>query len=349
MTASGPDTPTVKVSAPPPRAARLAHFLTRRILQAVPVLMIVACGVFGLLEMAEGDAVDAYLAGIGAGDAGLAAELRDRYGIGDGPGARFLTYATRLVQLDLGHSIAFSRDVSTVILERLPNTLLMMVSAILLSASMGVLLGGIAAMRRGGPLDAGITLGALILNATPGFWLGLLGMILFAVKLRWLPIGGLSTLDADHGPVLATLDVARHLVLPVFSLALTYLALYVRLMRGAMIEVGESGWVLAARARGVPEPQVVLRHIGRPALLPVVTMIGLQSGTLLGGSVVIETVFSIPGLGALAFEAVSQRDLQLLAGILLAGTLLVVVVNVIVDLAYGMLDPRVRLGAGDAA
>lgn len=349
MTASGPDKPDSGIGAPPSGAARLAAFLARRILQAVPVLALVAVGVFGLLELAEGDAVDAYLAGIGAGDAGLAAELRERYGIGEGPGARFLTYATRLAQLDLGHSIAFSRDVSAVILERLPNTLLMMMSAILLSASMGVLLGGIAAMRRGGPLDAGITLGALILNAMPGFWLGLLGIILFAVKLRWLPIGGLSTLDADFGPVRAMLDVARHLVLPVLALALTYLALYVRLMRGAMIEAGESGWVLAARARGVPERQVVLRHIGRPALLPVVTMVGLQSGTLLGGSVVIETVFSIPGLGALAFEAVSQRDLQLLAGILLTGTLLVVAVNVIVDLAYGMLDPRVRLGAGEAA
>lgn len=325
-----------------------AVFLARRIVQAIPVLVLVAIGVFGLLELAKGDAVDAYLAGIGAGDAGFAAELRDRYGIGDGLGSRFLTYATRLVQFDLGYSIAFSRDVGAVILERLPNTLLMMVSAILLSASMGVLLGGIAAMRKGGTVDAGITFGALILNATPGFWLGLLGIIFFAVKLRWLPIGGLSTLDADYGPVRATLDLARHLVLPVFTLALTYLALYVRLMRGAMIEVGESGWVLAARARGVPERQVVLRHIGRPALLPVVTMIGLQSGTLLGGSVVVETVFSIPGLGALAFEAVSQRDLQLLTGILLAGTLLVVVVNLVVDLAYGMLDPRVRLGAGEA-
>ncbi len=344
---SGPDTPGDTNYGSPSGAARFAIFLFRRIVQAIPVLILVTIGVFGLLELAEGDAVDAYLAGLGAGDAGLAAELRDRYGIGDGPGARFLTYATRLAQFDLGYSIAFSRDVSAVILERLPNTLLMMISAILLSASMGVLLGGIAAMRKGGALDAGITIGALILNATPGFWLGLLGIILFAVKLRWLPIGGLSTLDADYGPVRATLDVARHLILPVFTLALTYLALYVRLMRGAMIEVGESGWVLAARARGVPERRVVLRHIGRPALLPVVTMIGLQSGTLLGGSVVIETVFSIPGLGALAFEAVSQRDLQLLAGILLAGTLLVVVVNIAVDLAYGLLDPRVRLDAGE--
>lgn len=335
-------------NAPSSGAARFVRFLFWRIVQAIPVLALVAVGVFGLLELAEGDAVDAYLAGIGSGDAGFAADLRERYGLGDGVGSRFATYIMRLLVLDFGQSVAFSRDVGSVIMERLPNTLLMMVSAIALSASFGVVLGGLAALRRGGPLDAGITFGALVLNAMPGFWLGLLGIILFAVKLRWLPIGGLSTLDADYGPVGSVLDVARHLVLPVTTLALTYLALYMRLMRGAMIEVDNSGWVLAARARGLPERNVVLRHIGRPALLPVVTMIGLQSGTLLGGSIVIETVFSIPGLGALAYEAVNQRDLQLLAGILLAGTLLVVAVNIVVDLAYGLLDPRVRLGTGDA-
>lgn len=346
MTDGAPGIRDANRNALPAAAGRFAGFLARRLVQAVPVLALVAVGVFFLLELAEGDAVDAYLAGLGSGDAGLAAELRERYGLGDGIGVRFLTYVTQLVQFDLGHSVAFSRDVTSVILERLPNTLLMMGSAILLSAAMGVLLGGIAALRRGGPVDAGITLGALVLNAMPGFWLGLMGIILFAVKLRWLPIGGISTLDSGFGPVRATLDVARHLVLPVVTLALTYLALYVRLMRGAMIEVAESGWVAAARARGVPEARVVRRHIARPAVLPVVTMIGLQSGTILGGSVVIETVFSIPGLGALAYEAVSQRDLQLLAGILLAGTVLVVVVNIVVDLVYGLLDPRVRLGAG---
>jgi len=348
MSAEGPDTADRSSPAPPSGTVQFVRYLVRRLAQAVPVLAIVAVGVFGLLEMSEGDAVDAYLAGIGAGDAGFAADLRERYGLGEGPGTRFLTYVMRLVQFDLGQSVAFSRDVVSVILERLPNTFLMMVSAIMLSASMGVLLGGVAALRRGGPVDAGITVGALILNAMPGFWLGLLGIILFAVKLRWLPIGGLSTLDADYGPIGATLDVARHLVLPVTTLALTYLALYVRLMRGAMIEVGKSGWVTAARSRGIPESNIVLRHIGRPAVLPVVTMIGLQSGTLLGGSVIIESVFSIPGLGSLAFEAVKQRDLQLLAGILLAGTVLVVIVNILVDVIYGLLDPRVRVGSDQA-
>lgn len=337
---------SLRQTAPRSRGAQLAFFVLRRILHAVPVLALVAVGVFFLLELAEGDAVDAYLAGLGSGDAVFAAELRDRWNLGDSLGVRFLTYAMRLLTLDLGFSVAFSRDVGSVILERLPNTILMMGSAICLSAAFGVLLGGIAALWRGGFADGAISVAALLLNATPGFWLGLLGIILFAVKLRWLPIGGISTFDADLGPIGRVLDTAWHLVLPVTTLALTYLALYVRLMRGAMIEAADSGWVEAARARGIPRRAIAIRHIARPALLPVVTMIGLQAGTLLGGSVVIETVFSIPGLGALAYEAVNQRDLQLLAGILLAGTLLVLVVNLLIDLAYGLLDPRADLGSG---
>lgn len=317
------------------------RFLGRRLLQAVPVLAIVAVAVFALLEIAEGDAVDAYLAGMGAGDAGFAAELRARYGLTDSLPTRFATHLLRVVTLDLGHSFAFNRPVAAVIGERLPITLLLMGSAVALSAGIGVLLGGVAAWRAGRPADVAITLTALVLNAMPGFWLGLLGLILFAVKLRWLPLGGIGTIGAELEPLAALLDTARHLVLPVATLALTYLALYVRLMRAAMLEAAHAGWVLAARARGLPEARVVLFHMARPALLPVVTMIGLQAGAMLGGSVVIETVFAIPGLGRLAFEAVSQRDLPLLAGILLAGTLTVVLVNILVDLLYRRLDPRV--------
>lgn len=321
------------------------RFLGRRLLQAVPVLAIVAVAVFLLLEAAEGDAVDAYLAGTGAGDAGLALALRQEYGLTDSLPVRFLTYAVRLGTLDLGQSFAFSRPVAEVIGERLPITLLLMGSALMLSGGLGVLLGGLAAWRAGRAADLSITVTALVLNAMPGFWLGLLGLILFAVKLRWLPLGGIGAIGAELAPLAAAADLARHLVLPVVTLALTYLALYVRLMRAAMIEAAGSGWVLAARARGLPEARVVLRHMARPALLPVVTMIGLQAGAMLGGSVVIETVFAIPGLGRLAFEAVSQRDLPLLAGILLAGTVTVVAVNIVVDLLYRRLDPRV----GDAA
>jgi peptide/nickel transport system permease protein len=321
--------------------SRIARLVGRRLLQAIPVILIVAVGIFVLLELASGDAVDAYLAGTGGGDVAFAERLRADWGLDRSLATRFLVYVESLATLDFGRSVAVSMPVGEAIAQRLPITLLMMGSAVLLSAALGSVLGGIAALNRGRLLDGGITIVGLVLNAMPNFWLGLLFMVAFVVKQQWFPLAGIATIDGPSDVVGRAADVAWHLVLPVLTLALTYMALYLRLMRGAMIETQASDWVRAARARGLPRGRVIRRHIARPALLPVVTMLGLQTGNLLGGSVVIETVFSIPGLGSLAYEAVRQRDLPLIAGILLAGTLLVIAVNLLVDLAYAWLDPRV--------
>jgi peptide/nickel transport system permease protein len=241
--------------------------------------------------------------------------------------------------------------VTQAILLRLPPTVLLMGSAIAMSALLGVLLGGLAALRHGGRLDRLITTTGLALNAVPGFWLGLILIVVFVVWLGWFPNAGLSTINGPTDPIGRALDVAWHLVLPVTTLALTYMALYLRLMRGAMVETRSSTWVRAARARGLPDSRIVRQHMARPALLPVVTMVGLQAGVMLGGSVVIETVFAIPGLGSLAYLAVSNRDLPLIAGVVLVGTVMVIVVNLVVDLSYARLDPRVaderqRTGVG---
>lgn len=313
----------------------------RRLLQAIPVILIVAVGIFGLLELAGGDAVDAYMAATGGGDAAFAERLRQQWGLDTGLWVRFLGYLEALITFDFGWSVVMSKPVSVAILERLPNTALMMGAAIAFSAGFGTLLGGIAALRKGTATDAGITVGALILNAMPSFWVGLIAIVVFAVKLAWLPLGGIASINGPEDLIGRALDIAWHLVMPVTVLGLAYMALYVRLMRGAMIETAASDWVRAARARGLPASRIVRRHIARPALLPVVTMLGLQSGNLLGGSVVIETVFAIPGLGSLAYNAVSQRDLPLIAGILLVGTLMVILVNLLVDITYSRLDPRV--------
>lgn len=321
-------------------ASGIGSLIRRRLLQAVPVILIVAIGIFGLLELAAGDAVDAYLAGAG-GDLAYAERLRQEWGLDQSATTRFLAYLESVVTLDFGYSVAMNMPVSRAILLRLPNTLLLMGTAVLLSAALGSLLGAIAALRKGRLADTAITTVGLVLNAMPNFWLGLIFMVVFVVKLSWFPLAGLVTIDGPTDPVGRVADVAWHLVLPVLTLALTYMALYLRLMRGAMIEAQASEWVRAARARGLPRGRIIRRHIARPALLPVVTMLGLQTGNLLGGSVVIETVFAIPGLGSLAYEAVRQRDLALIAGILLAGTLLVIVINLLVDLAYARLDPRV--------
>jgi peptide/nickel transport system permease protein len=322
------------------------RLVVRRTLHAIPVILLVAVGVFVLLEVAPGDAVDSYLAETGSGDAALAEQLRQQWGLGESPIVRFLAYMEAVVTLDLGWSVAANAPVLEAIAVRLPNTVLLMSLAILLSAALGVLAGAYAARRHGRAGDSIVSGLGLALNSMPNFWLALILIVVFVVALGWFPLSGISSIRAPSDPLGRVLDTAWHLVLPVLTLALTYMALYQRLMRGAMIETQSSGWVRAARARGLPEGRIVRSHIARPALLPVVTMLGLQAGTMLGGSVVIETVFAIPGLGSLAYLAVSRRDLPLVAGVILAGTIMVIVINLIVDVSYARLDPRVADARG---
>lgn len=315
--------------------------LRRRLLGAIPVLLLVIVGTFFLLEAASGDAVDAYLLSIGGGDAAMVAGLRASWGLDQSAIARLGLYLWSLAHFDLGWSVAFARPIRDVIFERLPNTLLLMGSAIALSFSLGSILGIVAGARPGSARDRWLSIGSLALYAVPSFWLGLVLSVVFSVQLRWLPIGGIETLASGKTGLARVQDIAVHLVLPVGALGLLYLALYLRMMRAGMAEVWRQDFVLAARAKGLSRMRIVLRHVARNALLPLVTMLGLQAATMLGGSVVIESVFSIPGLGRLAQEAVAQRDTPLLMGIILISAVLVVAVNLLVDIAYALLDPRV--------
>ncbi len=325
---------------------RVIKLVGRRAVGAIPVLAIVIVGGFLLLEAAPGDAVDAYVGGI-AGDATLIAELRRAWGLDQSAAARLSLYLWSLLHLDLGRSVTFSRPVLDVVLERLPNTLLLMGSATALSFSLGSLLGIVAGARPGSVRDRLLSIGSLALYAVPGFWLGLVLVLLFAVELRWFPVSGIETIASGKHGLERRLDIARHLVLPVTSLAVIYLALYLRVMRAGMAEAWRMDFVRAAYARGLPRRRIVLRHVARNALLPLVTMLGLQSAAMLGGSVVIESLFSVPGLGRLAQEAVAARDTPLLLGIILTSAVLVLVINLMVDLLYAALDPRV--GASEAS
>jgi peptide/nickel transport system permease protein len=183
--------------------------------------------------------------------------------------------------------------------------------------------------------------GALVVYATPVFWLGLMLIVLFSIKLGWLPSGGMSDVRAANKGLAYAWDVSRHLVLPVFTMALFYVAIYTRLMRASMLEVYGLDFITTARAKGLSEGVIAWTHALRNALLPVVTLAGMQVGHLLGGSVLIETVFGWPGLGRLVFDALVQRDLNLLLGILFVSSVVVVLVNLAVDLVYGLLDPRI--------
>lgn len=325
-----------------PRAFRLVR---RRLLSAIPVLLIVLVGTFFLLEAAPGDAVDAYLVGTG-GDAAMIETLRARWGLDASPLARLGAFLLTVGQGDLGWSVSLSRPVLDVVLERLPNTLLLMGSAVALSFALGSLLGVAAGSRPGSWRDRLLSFGSLALYAMPSFWLGLVLAVVFAVNLRWFPLSGVETIASGKTGLARAGDIAWHLALPVLSLGLIYLALYLRMMRTGMAEAWRQDFVLAARARGLSRPRIVWRHVARNALLPLVTMLGLQAAGMLGGSVVIESVFSVPGLGRLAAEAVASRDTPLLLGIILASAVTVILVNLLVDCAYAALDPRV--GANEA-
>jgi len=324
---------------------RALRLIRRRLVGSVFVLLIVVVGSFLLLEAAPGDAVDAYIVSTG-GDAGLVEALRQRWGLDQSEPTRLANYLWALAHLDLGRSVAFSRPIRDVILERLPNTLLLMVSATALSFGLGSLLGIVAGARPGSARDRILSIGSLALYAVPGFWLGLVLSVVFAVRLRWLPIAGIETIASGKTGLARAADIVRHLVLPVAALGFIYLALYLRMMRAGMAEVWRQDFVRALTARGIPRRRIVIRHVARNALLPLVTMLGLQSAQMLGGSVVIESVFSVPGLGRLAQEAVADRDTPLLLGIILVSAVLVILVNLAVDIAYAVLDPRV--GAGEA-
>lgn len=326
---------------------RAATLLRRRAVSAIPVLLIVLVFTFVLLENASGDAVDAYLVSIGGGDAGLRDALREQYGLNGSVLARFWLYASSVLRLDFGWSLAFDRPVLGLILERLPNTLLLMGSATALAFITGTTLGIVAGARPGGLMDRVLSALSLMLYATPGFWLGLVLAIVFAVQLRWLPTSGIETIASGKQGLARALDIARHLVLPVASLGLIYLALFLRVMRTAMAAIWPLDFVLFAQSKGLSRRRIVLRHVARNAALPLMTVLGLQAATMLGGSVVIESVFAIPGFGRLAQEAVSGRDTPLLMGIILTSAIFVILVNLVVDILYAVLDPRI--GSGENA
>jgi peptide/nickel transport system permease protein len=320
---------------------RLLAILGRRLVSAVPVLVLVVIGSFCLLETAGGDAVDAYLGQTGGADAELAAELRRQWGLDRSMGNRLLAYLWSLAHLDLGWSVSMSRPIGELIAERLPNTLLLMGCAVAFSFGLGTALGIVAGARPRSAADRFLSVGSLAIYAIPSFWLALVLTVVFSVQLRWLPLSGMETIASGKTGLSRAADIGRHLVLPVMALGLIYLALYLRTMRAAMAEVWRLDFILAARARGLGRRRIVLAHVARNALLPLVTVLGLQATSMLGGSVVIETVFSLPGIGRLAQESVAARDTPLLLGIILVSAVLVISINLAVDLLYALIDPRV--------
>jgi len=323
---------------------KLLRFLAQRLVKMVAVVLAIVVINFVLIHAAPGDPASVIAGQSGAADPVFIAQLRHEFGLDLPLYEQLWIYVRGILHFDLGFSHRQQRTVASLILERLPATLLLTGTAFAFATISGIALGAAASRRVGKWTDSAITVLALGFYATPIFWVGLMLVLVFSVWLNWLPSFGMSTIGADLTGIASILDVGRYLILPSLTLGLFYMALYARLTRAAMLEVGDQDFVRTARAKGVPEGRVLRRHILRNALLPIITVAGIQAGQLIGGSILVETVFAWPGIGRLAFDALLARDYQLLLGVFLCTSVLVVLFNLATDLLYALIDPRVEIG-----
>jgi peptide/nickel transport system permease protein len=297
---------------------------------------------FTVLQITPGDMVDVLSSQSDMTTEQMAA-MRQQYGLDQPVLIQLGKYFISLASLDLGYSFRNSAPVLDVIMSRFPTTLMLVGPSVLISLVVGTFLGVAAARNAGKPVDFLILTTALLFYATPSFIIAIILILVFGVFLKWLPIGGLVTIGAGLSGWDYAIDLARHLILPVAALCTFYIAIYAQLTRASMLEVSSLDFVRTARAKGMSEWRVVYVHALRNALLPIVTMAGLQMSSLLGGAVLVETVFGLPGMGRTAFDAIFERDINLLLGVMFFSSLCVVLVSLVIDLLYAALDPRVEL------
>lgn len=322
----------------------MKRLLIRRLIQLVPLLVAVIILNFLLIQAAPGSFLDIMTAEQQVTDAQTVERLRATYGMDQPAYVQLMRYIWAVAHFDLGYSYRHNAPVSEVILAHLPATIILMVSAIFISVVIGVAAGVISSLKVNTFWDGVVSALAVFFYSAPGFWLGIMMIILFSVHLGWLPVGGMQSVLIEGGFWVQTIDILKHLILPALSLGLFYAATYARVTRASMLEVSRLDFVRTARAKGLGKRRIVLAHILRNALLPLVTLLGLQLGTVLGGSVVIEAVYSWPGIGSLLFDSVMSRNFPVVLGVMLMSAFVVAIINIAVDVLYIKLDPRIRLG-----
>jgi peptide/nickel transport system permease protein len=316
--------------------------LMSRLAQGLALVMAVVVLNFVLVHAAPGDPVETIAGASGGMDEKLQAELRAKYGLDQPLPVQLGIYLGKVVRGDLGYSYFFNLPVSDLILERVPATLLLVLTSVLTAFLIGTTLGVLSSRKPNGWLSQLINVMSLVGFAAPVFWMGMLLIILLASIFPVFPVSGLRGIESSGQGWADVVDVLHHLVLPALTLGLVYLAQYSRLSRAAMLDVLGADYIRTARAKGLPERLVLYKHALRNAVLPVVTILGLQFGNVLAGAIVVETVFNWPGLGRLAFESVLRRDYPTILGVLLFSSIVVIVMNQVTDLCYRLIDPRIK-------
>jgi len=324
----------------------MPRYILRRLLLSIPLLVGISLVSFLMMHMAPGGPIGSVTDMNPRATAESRARLRAYYGLDQPLHVQYGRWLGRMATLDFGDSFSpDGRPVAEKIKERIPITLTINILSMGLIFVVAIPVGIYSAVRKGSLFDRISTVAVFTGFAIPTFWLALLMMILFGVRLGWLPISGISSMDYDSlGAMGKIADRARHLLLPVLLAAFGGLAGMSRYMRSTMLEVIRQDYVATARAKGLPEGKVVFRHAMRNALLPVITILGLSVPDLLGGSVIFETIFAIPGMGQLFYQGVMSRDYPLIMGILTIGAFLTLLGNLLADVGYALADPRIRQG-----
>lgn len=324
--------------------SRTVRSVRRTALHAIPTVFGIITLQFLLLSLVPGDAADMIASESGSATEESMAAIRKRFGLDLPLMTQLLNYLGHLATFDLGFSPRYNMPVIDMIAARLPGTAVLMLTALGIALVAGIALGAIMAAWAGRWPDQILSVLVLIFYSTPGFWIGLMSIVFFSVHLGWLPSSGNLSVGVDLHGWDFLVDRARHLILPAFALSSFFIAVYARLTRATLLEVQGQDFVRTAKAKGVHPFLVQFRHALRNALIPVTTVAGIHLGNLLGGAVVVETVFGWPGMGRLALDAVLARDFSVLLGVLLLSSLLVLLANMMIDLLHAWLDPRIGEG-----
>jgi len=316
-------------------------FIFRRLLQYIPMILVVIVVTFLLVRLAPGDPT--YILVGEVGDESFVRAARERLGLDKPLYTQFLIYISNVFRGDLGYSYLRSESVAKLIIDRIPATLLLVLTSMFISAAVGIIIGTIAAAKRG-VTDLTLSILSIIGISIPYFWLGQIMLIVFAVWLGIFPLGGMVSVGHEYQSFLEYFfDVIYHLTLPAITLAVFNIAFITKITRGAVFETMTQDYILTARAKGMPESRVIFRHALRNALIPVVTYLGFNTGVLLIGAILTETIFAWPGMGSLLYDSIRLRDYPVVLGIFIYGSIIVILANLIVDILYGILDPRIRI------
>ncbi|MDE2693499.1 MAG: ABC transporter permease [Paracoccaceae bacterium] len=318
--------------------------LATRIMYACILLLAVLILNFGMMHLAPGDVADTISQSMGGADEEILNQIRADYGLDQPFIVQLGNYIGKVIRFDLGYSFFYNQPVTKLIFQKLPATLLLVLTAQLLALIIGVFLGVFSAQRPNGLSSHFVSFLALFGYSAPVFWSGLLLLIGFSLHIQWFPVAGMRDVTIEGNLWVESVDIMRHMALPVISLSSIFLALYSRLSRATMMEVLGSDYIRTAKSKGLTDREIVYKHALKNSLSPVITLAGLQFSAVVSGAVLVESVFSWPGLGTLAFDSIIARDTPTILGILFFSALVVVIGNLLTDFALRLVDPRVRSG-----